>query len=179
MVDLPPVAWVDTEAGLGDLIGRLAGVAELAFDTEFHRERSYYPQLALLQIAWAGGIALVDPLRVDIAPLAPVFTGDATVVAHAAAQDLEVLDRACGCVPNDLFDTQIAAGFLGFSTPSLSTLADRLLHIHLPKGDRLTDWRQRPLSQAQLDYAAADVAHLLDLAHLIRAELEAAGRPRS
>ena len=171
-----PVAWVDSDEALQKLVHELGPVAEFAFDTEFHRERTYYPQLALLQIAWPDGIALVDPMRLDITPLASVFTGHASVIAHAAGQDLEVLDRACGCVPTNLFDTQIAAGFLGFSTPSLSTLADRMLQIHLPKGDRLTDWRQRPLTRAQLDYAAADVAHLLELTRLIRTQLEAAGR---
>ncbi|HEY2427446.1 MAG TPA: ribonuclease D, partial [Acidimicrobiales bacterium] len=151
---------------LAELATTLCGVDEFCFDTEFHRERSYYPQLALLQVAWDGGVALVDPLAVDIAPLAPCFAGPATVVAHAAGQDLEVLDRACGTVPANLFDTQVAAGFLGFSTPSLATLADRMLHLHLPKGDRLTDWRQRPLTRAQVDYATSDVAHLLPLAAL-------------
>jgi ribonuclease D len=168
--------WVASAGDLDDLIATLAGLDEFAFDTEFHRERTYFPQLALLQVAWDGGAALVDPLAVDVAPLGPCFAGRATVVAHAAGQDLEVLDRACGRVPLDLFDTQVAAGFLGFSTPSLSTLVDRMLHVHLPKGDRLTDWRQRPLTRAQLDYAASDVTHLLPLAHLIREQLGAAGR---
>jgi ribonuclease D len=170
------VCWVDTPEELATIADTLRGVEEFAFDTEFHRERTYYPQLALLQIAWPGGIALIDPLRLDLHPLAPIFTGRATSVAHAAGQDLEVLDRACGCVPRLLFDTQIAAGFLGFSTPSLATLADRMIHVHLPKGDRLTDWRQRPLTRAQLDYAASDVAHLLELTRLIREQLDAAGR---
>jgi ribonuclease D len=167
---------VASDAELAELVEILVGAGEFAFDTEFHRERTYYPQLALLQVAWDGGIALVDPMAVDIVSMAPCFTGGAGVVAHAAAQDLEVLDRACGCVPTGLFDTQVAAGFLGFSTPSLATLAERLIHVHLPKGDRLTNWRQRPLTAAQVDYAASDVAHLLPLAHLIREQLAAAGR---
>ena len=170
------VEWVATPETLEALVDTLAGVDEFAFDTEFHRERTYYPQLALLQVAWDGGIALVDPLAVDIAPLARCLGGPGIVVAHAASQDLEVLDRACGCVPATLFDTQVAAGFLGFSTPSLATLAERMLHLHLPKGDRLTDWRQRPLTRNQLDYAASDVAHLLELARLIREQLAVAGR---
>jgi len=167
---------VASDADLAELIATLVSLDEFCFDTEFHRERTYYPQLALLQVGWTGGIALVDPLAVDIAPLGPCFVNAATVVAHAAGQDLEVLGRACGCVPTTLFDTQVAAGFLGFSTPSLSTLAERILHLHLPKVDRLTDWRQRPLTGAQLEYAASDVAHLLTLADVIREHLAASGR---
>lgn len=168
--------WIDTDDGLADLLGALEGLDEFCFDTEFHRERTYYPQLALLQVAWPGGLALVDPLAVDVAPLKRCFLGSPCVVAHAAGQDLEVVDRACGCVPANLFDTQVAAGFLGFSTPSLATLTERMLQVHLAKGDRLTDWRQRPLTATQLTYAASDVAHLLELARLIRDQLEAAGR---
>ena len=168
--------WVSDEAGLSDLVETLQAAGEFAFDTEFHRERTYWPQLALLQVAWDGGVALVDPIAVDIAPMGPCFTRAPLVVAHAAGQDLEVLLRACGTIPARLFDTQVAAGFIGFSTPSLATLAERILDLHLPKGDRLTDWKQRPLSPAQLEYAAADVAHLLSLAQLITEQLEASGR---
>jgi len=168
--------WVDDDAALADLVGTLCDVGEFGIDTEFHRERTYWPQLALLQVAWEGGAALVDPMAVDIASLGPVFASAPLVVAHAAGQDLEVLDRACGSVPANLFDTQVAAGFIGFSTPSLATLAERILDLHLPKGDRLTDWTRRPLSPAQLEYAAADVAYLLPLARLITEQLRAAGR---
>jgi ribonuclease D len=97
-------------------------------------------------------------------------------VLHAATQDLEVLDLACGAVPTRLFDTQLAAGFLGMSTPSLASLAERELRIKLPKGDRLTDWLARPLRAEQLDYAAADVAHLLELHDRLVAQLGALGR---
>ena len=168
--------WVDDDAGVQELVGALSEAGEFAFDTEFHRERTYWPQLALLQVAWEGGVALVDPMAVDIAPLGQCLLCSPLVVAHAAGQDLEVLDRACGCVPHNLFDTQVAAGFIGFSTPSLATLAERILDLHLPKGDRLTDWKQRPLSPAQVEYAAADVAYLLPLARLITEQLTAAGR---
>jgi len=168
--------WVDDDAALADLVGMLCDAGEFGIDTEFHRERTYWPQLALLQVAWEGGAALVDPMAVDIASLGPVFASAPLVVAHAAGQDLEVLDRACGSVPANLFDTQVAAGFIGFSTPSLATLAERILDLHLPKGDRLTDWTRRPLSAAQLEYAAADVAYLLPLARLITEQLRAAGR---
>jgi ribonuclease D len=168
--------WIDGPAELAELVEILVGVDAFALDTEFHRERTYYPQLALLQVAWPEGIALIDPLQLDLTPLARCFSASTTVVAHAAAQDLEVLDRACGTTPAKVFDTQIAAGFLGFSTPSLATLAHRILGVHLPKSDRLSDWRKRPLTEAQRDYAAADVAYLLQLTDLIREQLVAAGR---
>ncbi len=110
----PVPKWVASEADLAELIATLESLDEFCFDTEFHRERTYYPQLALLQVGWTGGIALVDqPWRSDIAPLGACFVNAATVVAHAAGQDLEVLGRACGCVPTNLFDTQVAAGFPG------------------------------------------------------------------
>jgi ribonuclease D len=168
--------WIDQRDDLAGLVDTLSDVETFALDTEFHRERSYYPHLALVQVGWPTGVALIDPLALDLRPLAQCFRGHALVIAHAAAQDLEVLDRACGAVPVRLFDTQIAAGFLGFSSPSLSALAQRILGIHLPKGDRLTDWRQRPLTDAQVAYAASDVAHLLELAAIITDQLNAAGR---
>ena len=119
---------------------------------------------------------LVDPLAVDIAPLRTILEGPGTAVMHAASQDLEVLQRACGAIPSVLFDTQLAAGFLGFSTPALSVLADRILGVHLPKANRLTDWLGRPLGADQRTYAASDVAHLLELATTMRDELERIGR---
>ena len=168
--------WVETPDALDDLVARLVDEPVWAFDTEFHREKTYYPNLALLQVAWPGGIALVDPLAVDVAPFAAVLAADGLAVAHAADQDLEVLDRACGRGPARLFDTQLAAGFLGMSTPSLSSLVEREIGVRLPKADRLTDWSRRPLSAGQREYAAADVAHLLELRRRICVQLVDRGR---
>ena len=167
---------VADQAGLADAVAALRGVSAYAVDTEFHRERTYYPKLALVQLAWPGSCLLIDPLAVGLTPLAEVLDGPGVAVMHAASQDLEVLQRACGTVPTTLFDTQVAAGFLGFSTPSLASLADRVLDVHLPKASRLTDWLRRPLDAGQLGYAAADVAHLLELADLLREELDSSGR---
>ncbi|CAN5723832.1 ribonuclease D [soil metagenome] len=168
--------WVDDAAALRIVIAELADQPVYAVDTEFHRERTYFPRLALVQLGWAGEIALVDPLAVDLAPFRQVLEGDAVVVMHAASQDLEVLELACGTVPRRLFDTQVAAGFLGHSTPSLAALHERLLGLHLPKGDRLTDWLHRPLCDEQLTYAASDVAHLLELHRRLVADLGRLGR---
>lgn len=172
----PIPEWVDDSSRFQEVVDELAGAAAYAIDTEFHRERTYYPNLALLQIAWPGGLVLVDPLAVDIAPLADVLEGSGTAVLHAADQDLEVLLRACGVLPARLFDTQVAAGFLGFSTPSLQTLVEQIVGRRLAKGDRLTDWTKRPLTGEQQAYAASDVAYLLELHATISEQLEERGR---
>ena len=163
--------------------GELASVVDevtrqkyYGFDTEFHTERTYAPDLALIQIVWADRVALVDPLAVDPAPLAEVFGGPGVAVAHAASQDLDVLMAACGTVPAAVFDTQIVAGFLGMSTPSLSRLVDAVLGVSLPKADRLSDWLERPISERQIDYAVSDVAHLLALRTALTERLRALGR---
>ncbi len=139
---------VDTAEGFASVLDALRDEPAYAVDTEFHRERTYYPKLALVQIAWRDGLALVDPLAVDIAPLAEILDGPGVAVLHACDQDLEVLDLACGTIPAHLFDTQIAAGFVGMSMPSLSSLYERVLGIRVGKGDRLTDWLARPLNDA-------------------------------
>lgn len=158
------------------MIDDLATAERYALDTEFHRERTYFPQVALVQLAWNDKLVLVDPLAVDLAPLSKVLDGPGLCVLHAGTQDLEVLELACGTVPSRLFDTQVAAGFLGVSTGSLVSLLERFLNTSIPKGDRLTDWLRRPLTDDQLTYAAGDVLHLLELTDVISAELVDMGR---
>lgn len=167
---------VDTPAGFATVIDALRDEPAYAVDTEFHRERTYFPKLALMQIAWRDDLALIDPLAVDIRPLAEVLEGPGVAVLHASDQDLEVLDLACGAIPARLFDTQIAAGFLGMSMPSLSSLYERVLGIRVGKGDRLTDWLARPLNEGQLSYAAGDVEHLLAVYDHLVEDLSARGR---
>lgn len=167
---------VTTDRELDQAIASALDVDRYAIDTEFHRERTYYPQVALIQLAWDGGLVLIDPLEVDPKPLAELLESEATCIVHAGVQDLEVLDLACGTIPRHLFDTQIAAGFLGVSTGSLASLLDRYLSVSLPKGDRLTDWLRRPLSEDQLRYAASDVEYLLELTDVLEAELDQEGR---
>ena len=172
----PQPTWIADQREFEELCDELSATEAYAFDTEFHRERTYYPQVALLQVAWSDNTALVDPHEVDLTALKRVLESDAVLVAHAAEQDLEVLDRCCGVLPRRLFDTQVAAGFLGFSSPSLGTLVHAILGTRLPKADRLTDWNRRPLSDAQIRYAAADVFHLLALRGEIDRRLDGAGR---
>lgn len=168
--------WVGDQARFEVVVGQAMEAEAYALDTEFHRERTYYPQLALVQLAWPGGLALIDPFALDLRPLAALLQGPGLAVLHAADQDIEVLDQACGAVPARLFDTQLAAGFFGMSSPSLVNLVEKLLGKRLPKGDRLTDWTRRPLTAEQQAYAASDVVHLLELRDLITARLEERGR---
>ena len=103
--------------------------SDYAIDTEFHRERSYFPRVALIQINNGSEIALIDPLAVGPEPLAELLESDGVAVVHAASQDLEVFQHWAGTIPRKIFDTQLAAGFTGMSTPSLAALHDRVLHI--------------------------------------------------
>jgi len=157
-------------------LSEISGQPRLAIDTEFHRERTYFPKVALIQVGWSSGIALVDPLNVDVSSLRSVLDSEVLIVMHAAGQDLEVMDRVCGTMPRRLFDTQLAAGFLGMSSPSLSSLHERELGLRLPKSEQLTDWLVRPLSASQQTYAASDVAHLLEIHELQVVQLTERGR---
>ena len=154
---------VTDQAEFEGLLDVLIIEKRIAVDTEFHREKTYFPKVAMVQVAWSNGLVLIDPLQVDLLPMARLLESEVLVVMHAAGQDLEVFDRACGTVPVNLFDTQLAAGFTGLSSPSLALLHERELGLQLPKGDRLTDWLARPLTDSQLNYAASDVAYLLEI----------------
>jgi ribonuclease D len=130
----------------------------------------------VLQVATPARVAVVDAAAVDVSPLRPVLDGSGLMVAHAGEQDLQVLLRATGAIPSRMLDTQIAAGFLGFGSPSLAKLVHELLGVRLEKGARMSDWFKRPLTKEQISYAAADVDHLLDLRSVIEERLAAAGR---
>lgn len=168
--------WIEDESALDEVIDEILLQPRYAIDTEFHREKTYYPKLALVQLKWGEKTALVDPLAVDPRGLARLFESEILAVFHAAQQDLEVLRHASLAAPKNIFDTQIAAGFLGYSTPSLSTLVQAIKKVALSKGDRLTDWLRRPLTTAQCVYAADDVAHLLDLHDELSSQLNELGR---
>jgi ribonuclease D len=176
VTDGPPFDLIEDDRTFGQLVERLQDAPRYAVDTEFHREKTYFPHVALVQIADEHGIALVDALQVDLAPLASVLDGPGVAIMHAARQDLEVMERACGTLPSRLVDTQIAAGFLGYTTPSLATLLERELGVQAAKADRLTDWLKRPLTPAQLDYAASDVAHLLELDDVLQRRIDERAR---
>ncbi len=168
--------WVDTDAAFADACRAAAAEPFYALDTEFHRERTYYPHLALVQLRWSDVTVLVDSLVVDMAPFAQLLQSYALPLLHAADQDLEAFRRACDVLPSRIFDTQIVANFCGFSTPSLTSLVERIVGIKLPKGDRMTDWTRRPLTEGQRVYAASDVEHLAVIRDHLTDELESRGR---
>ena len=137
--------WIDRQDDLELLVDTLLACPRYALDTEFHRERTYFPKLALVQVAWLDEslgqqVALIDPLAVDVHALAPLLTSDVLCVIHAAQQDLDVLTHAAGAVPARMFDTQIAAGFVGYGTPSLVSLLQGEIGVSPAEGrsaDRL------------------------------------------
>ena len=166
-------------AGVDELVRRAHSAGRIAVDLEFLWERTYSPIACLAQVAVDGEIALVDPIAG--APLGPVADLVADpgidVVMHAPSADLTLLGLAFGTRPESLFDVQIAAGFVGLgSGQGLGALLERALGVSLDKSERYTDWSRRPLSARQIDYAAADVAHLLELADEIMERAGELGR---
>lgn len=135
----------------------------VAVDTEFLREKTYFPRLCLIQVNAGGNIAAIDPILIeDLSPLAAIFEDpDVVKVFHACSQDLEVLWDGMGCVCRNVFDTQVAAAFLGLRQQiGYGPLVDVYCGVSLPKAEALTDWSQRPLDPEQLVYAEDDVRYL-------------------
>jgi ribonuclease D len=168
--------WITEQAELDRLVDELCQTDAYALDTEFHRERTYLPHLALVQLATADRIALVDAIEIDVRTLARAFQSEAVCVMHAGSQDLEILELECGTVPNRMFDTQIGALFCGYRTSSLGKLVEGFLGIQLDKSSQLSDWTRRPLPPDDLRYAASDVAHLLELRDALVNRLAEQGR---
>ncbi len=170
---------VTTPEQLEAAVFRMQGARRLAIDTEFMRERTYYAQLCLVQVATDADCFLVDPLAgLDLAPLHALLADRTRVkILHAARQDLEVLSIAGGRVPAPVFDTQVAAALLGFPPQAgYAELVARQLGHSIDKGQTRTDWSRRPLTPEQLAYAADDVHHLLQLHTELSAALEARAR---
>lgn len=171
--------FIDNSPALEELCSRLQGEAWLAVDTEFLRESTYFPKLCLVQVATPQLVACIDPLPLpDIEPLLKLlYDSNITKVMHAARQDLEIFYHLRGVLPQPVFDTQLAAPLLGYPEQAgYATLVDALLGIHLSKSHTRADWSHRPLSAAQLQYAADDVRYLAQLYPLLHGKLEALGR---
>jgi ribonuclease D len=161
------------------LAARLRGEGVFALDTEFERERSFWPKLQLIQVAGADFAAVVDPLSLDrLTPLYDLLLDPSLViVVHAGRQDAEIFFNRMGAPPANFYDTQIAAAFLGHGDQvGYAALVNRILGVRLKKTERVTDWGTRPLSTAQIEYALADVRYLLEIKTRLDRELESRGR---
>jgi ribonuclease D len=169
----------DTEA-LTRFCARQMGADFVAVDTEFMRERTYWPILCLVQVAGPAEAAAIDALApgIDLAPLLALMDKESLLkVFHAARQDIEIFYVLSGRVPTPLFDTQIAAMVCGFGDAvSYETLVAKLARAKLDKSSRFTDWSQRPLSERQARYALADVVHLRTVYERLRKTLAENGR---
>ncbi|MGD1275620.1 MAG: ribonuclease D [Tepidisphaeraceae bacterium] len=178
LVSRQPPELITQQDQLTRLLEYLKAAGSFAYDSEFIGELSYEPQLCLIQVASASRIALIDPLaQIDVTPFWELVA-EASVekVVHAGLQDVEPLFRRVNRPPANLFDTQIAAGFVGLGYPlSLSKLVGAVLGVKLSKGLTFTHWDRRPLSDHQLRYAADDVRYLPAVRQEIGKRLEAAG----
>ena len=165
--------------GTDVLHAALAASDRIGIDTEFMRENTFFAELCLLQVAIADDIYLIDPLEAgEVEPLWGELLASHWVV-HSGRQDIEVVFQTTGKMPRAVFDTQVAAGLLGYP-PQLGygNLVSELFGVELSKSQTRADWRQRPLSTGMLSYAAEDVEFLLDAEITLRERLAALGRER-
>lgn len=170
---------ITTSAGLQQLCDELATADGIAFDTEFVAEHTYRPQLCLVQVAWSNRLAIIDTMELaDITPFWEVLAapGHATIV-HAGREEIGFSLAAIGRPPAGLLDIQIAAGMVGYEFPAgYGSLTSKLLGIDLKKGETRTDWRRRPLSSQQLNYALIDVVYLEQMADKLRSIVDQLAR---
>ncbi len=169
-------------ASLAAFLAAAAQDSYVTVDTEFLRDKTYWPQLCLVQVGTSVGAAAIDPLApgMDLAPLYALLADPGVLkVFHAARQDLEIFVQATGAVPAPLFDTQVAAMVCGFGdSVSYETLATKLAGARIDKSSRFTDWSVRPLSERQLNYALDDVRHLRLVYEKLSRRIERTGRAR-
>jgi ribonuclease D len=174
------MSLITDTAALAEFCARQRGVDYIAVDTEFMRERTYWPILCVVQVAGPADTAAIDALApgIDLAPLLTLMNDPATLkLFHAARQDLEIFFHLSGAVPQPLFDTQIAAMVCGFGdSASYETLVRKLAGASLDKASRFTDWSHRPLTERQIDYALGDVIHLRTVYERLQQRLAKNGR---
>ena len=174
------IEFINSSEALAALCTRLEAEAFVTVDTEFMREKTYYPELCLVQLAGAHDVAVVDAQApgMDLAPLGRLLAKPEIVkVFHACRQDVEIFLLLFGAVPQNLFDTQVAAMVAGFGDQvGYDSLVQALTGAHIDKAYRFSDWSARPLSGSQLAYAAADVTHLRQVYETLRHKLQNEGR---
>jgi len=171
--------FVTTDSQLAALVDRLAGHAHLAFDTEFVSEHTYRSQLCLIQVAAPGTLAVIDTLKVrELEPFWRLLTDPGrTTIVHAGREEMGFILHAIQARPASLFDVQVASGLVDHDYPAgYASIVRRFLNLPTNKGETRTDWRMRPLSPAQLEYALDDVRHLERLWRKLEGKLATAGR---
>lgn len=164
-------------SALESICARVRGAARVAIDTEFHAERTYSPRLMVVQLAFDDGAAIVDALALaDLRQLALALT-QTTVVGHALSADLKIFAERYDLVPSRVFDTQVAASFLGYGMQiSLADLVRSVCGVRLSKSQTVSDWSARPFSERQIEYLIDDVVHLLPIYDALLPRLERKGR---
>ncbi|HUY11617.1 MAG TPA: ribonuclease D, partial [Candidatus Dormibacteraeota bacterium] len=165
-------------SGVTALCERLKASERVGLDTEFHSERTYSPRLMVLQIAFPDYVAIVDPLTpgIDLHPILAALES-VTVVGHALQSDLKIFAERFSYVPPRLFDTQIAASFLGYGMQiSLGDLVHDIIGVRLAKSQTVSDWSTRPLTAKQMEYLVDDVLHLLPMHDILTQRLTECGR---
>jgi ribonuclease D len=170
--------YIDTPEQLRALVDRLRGEPLLGADTEAAGYHRFFDRLSLVQLSTRSANFLIDPFDAgDLAPLGELFADPAVeTIFHDADYDVRILDRDAGLRISGLFDTQIAAAFLGEKQLGLGNIVEKYLGLKLPKEYQRADWAERPLTAGMKEYAATDTAHLPDLRDRLRAELESRGR---
>ena len=173
------ILFISSQADLISVCDQFKNSPFICVDTEFHRETTYYPELALIQIANESITACIDPLALnDLSPVVDLFTDTHILkVLHACQQDLEIFHHLFGLLPKPIFDTQIAATLIGYGEQvGYAALIKGCLDIDLDKSQTRTDWIKRPLNEKQIEYAANDVLNLSQAYPLIVTQLEQLNR---
>ncbi|PID34154.1 MAG: ribonuclease D [Thiotrichales bacterium] len=171
--------YIDNNEALSDYLQRVNSAKYVMLDTEFIREKTYFPKLCLIQVATEDTQACIDPLTIkDLDPFFDwIYREEMIKVFHAAWQDLEIIYQLSNAIPTPVFDTQIVAAVLGIGDQmGYARLVEQLLNVQLDKSQSRTDWSRRPLSRKQLEYAIADVTYLRDMYPILRQKLEESGR---
>jgi ribonuclease D len=174
-----PYASITNSATLADLCGRLERADRIGIDTEFVSEDTFRPELCLIQVATKDELAVIDPYKAgDLTKFWRLLSdGRHSTIVHAAREEVNFALAACGCPPANLFDTQLAAGFCSAEYPaSYGAVVTKFLRARPEKGEQRTDWRRRPLSDEQIEYALEDVRYLLPLYDTLGRKLKQLGR---
>jgi ribonuclease D len=179
MISNPTFEYITTPEALIQACDVLKKAKVLCVDTEFHREKTYYPQFALLQVGCNEGHFVIDPVQIkDLKPIWDVILDPSILkVFHAGRQDLEIILEHAGALPLPMFDTQVAAALLGYGQQvGFGNLVQRIVKKELAKGESFSDWLNRPLTEQQLKYAADDVIYLMPVYQGLKEDLQARKR---